>query len=98
MTAQDNAKSDTEAARHTTHPRPLFVYGTLCAKPLLASILTGDCDNIEAISKLMQPARVSGYKRFAAVVVATPDSSVDGYLLTLETRSQRSKLDNFEGE
>jgi gamma-glutamylcyclotransferase (GGCT)/AIG2-like uncharacterized protein YtfP len=106
MPGQANIKSDTEAARpKSTRPRPLFVYGTLCAKPLLATILTGDRSNTEAIGKLMQPARVSGYQRFAvthcdypAVIKADPASSVEGYLLTLETRSQRSKLDNFEGE
>lgn len=87
-------------------PRRLFIYGTLCAKPLLAWALTGDASNIDAISRLALPARVSGFARYAvkncdypAVVKHNdPHSAVDGYLLHFETASQRKKLDNFEGE
>ncbi|KAI0965076.1 AIG2-like protein [Xylaria arbuscula] len=87
-------------------PRPLFIYGTLRALPLLSWALTGDASNISAVSKLVQPARIYGYARFAlknrdypAVIKdESRSSSVDGYLLTLETISQRKKLDSFEGE
>ncbi|KAH8158722.1 hypothetical protein CIB48_g9522 [Xylaria polymorpha] len=86
-------------------PRPLFIYGTLSALPLLAWALTGDASNISAVSKLIQPATIYGYARFSltncdypAVIKHEPQSSVDGYLLTLETASQRKKLDDFEGE
>ncbi|KAI1102343.1 AIG2-like protein [Jackrogersella minutella] len=86
-------------------PRPLFIYGTLCALPLLAWVLTGDASNISAVSRLIQPARIYGYGRFSlqnrdypAVVKHEPHSSVDGYLLILETTSQRKRLDDFEGE
>lgn len=86
-------------------PRPLFVYGTLCAMPLLAWALTGDASNAKSISSLARPARVYGYKRFSlhnrdypAAIKHDPQSSVDGYLITLETASQRRKLDDFEGE
>ncbi|KAI1452202.1 AIG2-like protein [Annulohypoxylon moriforme] len=86
-------------------PRPLFIYGTLRSLPLLAWVLTGDPTNVSAVSQLIQPAKVYGYKRFAlrdrdypAAVKHDPHSSVDGYLLTLETTSQRNKLDGFEGE
>ncbi|KAI1823285.1 AIG2-like protein [Xylaria intraflava] len=86
-------------------PRPLFIYGTLRALPLLAWALTGDASNISAVSNLIQPAIIYGYARFAlknrdypAVVKHEPQSSVDGYLLVLETASQRKKLDDFEGE
>ncbi|KAI1119772.1 AIG2-like protein [Nemania abortiva] len=86
-------------------PRPLFIYGTLRALPLLAWALTGDASNISAVSKLVQPAIIHGYARFSlrncdypAVVKHKPQSSVDGYLLILGTTSQRKKLDDFEGE
>lgn len=85
-------------------PRPLFVYGTLRAMPLLAWALTGDASNKVAVSALARPATVSGYARFSLkncdypAVIKHPDSSVDGYLITLATQSQRKKLDNFEGE
>ncbi|KAI1308551.1 AIG2-like protein [Xylaria venustula] len=87
-------------------PRPLFIYGTLRALPLLSWALTGDASNISVVSKLVRPARVYGYARFAlknrdypAVIKdESQQSSVDGYLLTLETTSQRKKLDSFEGE
>ncbi|KAI2629508.1 AIG2-like protein [Hypoxylon sp. NC1633] len=91
----------------SSKPRPLFIYGTLRALPLLAWALTGDKSNIPAVTRLIQPAKVYGYARFSlrnldypavAVVKDKPDSSVDGYLLMPETTSQRRKLDNFEGE
>lgn len=73
--------------------------------PLLAWALTGDASNVSYVSKLAQPARLDGYKRFSlhnrdypAVVKHEPHSSVDGYLLILDTTSQRRKLDDFEGE
>ncbi|TGJ84405.1 hypothetical protein E0Z10_g4372 [Xylaria hypoxylon] len=88
-----------------SNPRPLFIYGTLRALPLLARALTGDASNISAVSKLVQPATIYGYARFSvqhcdypAVIKHEPQSSVDGYLLILETASQRNKLDDFEGE
>ncbi|KAI0490498.1 AIG2-like protein [Xylaria cf. heliscus] len=86
-------------------PRPLFIYGTLRALPLLAWALTGDASNTSAVSKLVRPARIYGYARFSldhcdypAVIKHSPQSSVDGYLLMLETTSQRKKLDDFEGD
>ncbi|KAI1751747.1 hypothetical protein F4782DRAFT_176923 [Xylaria castorea] len=42
-------------------PRPLFIYGTLHALPLLAWASTGDASNISAVSKLIQLATVYGY-------------------------------------
>lgn len=85
-------------------PRPLFVYGTLCAKPLLAWATTGDASNTASISQIARPARVDGYARFAIhhrdypAAVKRDGASVQGYLLDLETTSQRKKLDDFEGE
>lgn len=85
-------------------PRPLFIYGTLCAKPFLATILTGDRKNVEEIERLIRPGRLTGYQRFAvpgsefpAAIKGGPSSSIAGYLVRCETASQRSKLDKFEG-
>ncbi|RTE71757.1 hypothetical protein BHE90_013831 [Fusarium euwallaceae] len=87
-------------------PRPLFVYGTLRALPLLAWTLTGDASNINTVAPLARPAKVHGYARYTiknrdypAIIKHTDETStVDGYLLTLQTTSQRKKLDDFEGE
>ncbi|KAJ7629770.1 hypothetical protein DFH06DRAFT_1440175 [Mycena polygramma] len=86
-------------------PRPLFIYGTLRAMPLLAWALTGDSSNTATVQSLAQPATVKGYTRFSihhsdypAVVPSAPADLVDGLLLRLETRLQRQKLDDFEGE
>nr|CEG04997.1 unnamed protein product [Fusarium clavum]CEG05856.1 unnamed protein product [Fusarium clavum] len=85
-------------------PRPLFVYGTLRALPLLAWAVTGDAANTSTVEKLAHPAKVHGYARYAVhhcdypAVVKEESGVVDGYLLLLETKSQRRKLDDFEGE
>ncbi|KAM0203018.1 hypothetical protein ACHAPA_011485 [Fusarium lateritium] len=87
-------------------PRPLFVYGTLRALPLLAWALTGDAANTAIVAALARPATVHGYARYAvqhrdypaAVKKEEPGHEVDGLLLVFETRSQRRKLDDFEGE
>ncbi|KAF5025996.1 hypothetical protein F66182_1898 [Fusarium sp. NRRL 66182] len=86
-------------------PRPLFVYGTLRALPLLAWALTGDASKTSAVAPLARPATVHGYARYAvkhgdypAAVKHTDDSVIDGCLLLLETKTQRTKLDDFEGE
>ncbi|RSL92273.1 hypothetical protein CDV31_015229 [Fusarium ambrosium] len=86
--------------------RPLFVYGTLRALPLLAWALTSDASNTSSVARLTRPAKVHGYTRYAlknrdypAVIKHTDETStVDGYLLMLQTTSQRKKLDDFEGE
>ncbi|CAJ0549708.1 hypothetical protein HG530_014353 [Fusarium avenaceum] len=90
----------------TSPPRPLFVYGTLRALPLLAWALTGDATNTTDIAAIARPATVHGYARYAvlyrdypaAVKKEEPGHEIDGFLLVLETKSQRKKLDDFEGE
>ncbi|KAM3429169.1 hypothetical protein MY4824_008424 [Beauveria thailandica] len=87
-------------------PRPLFIYGTLQAKPLLAWALTGDSSRVADIAHMLKPALVSKYIRLAvrngdypAVVRGSREEDcVDGYLLQVDTTSQRKKLDDFEGE
>lgn len=85
-------------------PRQMFLYGTLCALPLLAWALTGDSANVEVVRPMCQPGRVHGYARrslynkdFPAVIAAINDS-VDGYIITFQNTSQWKKLDDFEGE
>jgi hypothetical protein len=68
--------------------------------------LTGDATNTTAIAALARPATVHGYARYAvlyrdypaAVKKEDPGREIDGFLLVLETKSQRKKLDDFEGE
>ncbi|KAF5979618.1 hypothetical protein FBULB1_5640 [Fusarium bulbicola] len=88
----------------SSQPRPLFVYGTLRALPLLAWALTGDATKISTVEAFARPAKVSGYARYTVnyrdypAVIKKDDHEVDGYVLLLETNSQRKKLDDFEGE
>lgn len=86
-------------------PRPLFLYGTLRALPLLAWALTGDSARISDAIPLTLPATLTGFARFSvfgkdypALVRHTESSIVDGLLLWPQTQSQRRKLDDFEGE
>ncbi|KAJ6790173.1 hypothetical protein PWT90_10075 [Aphanocladium album] len=87
-------------------PRPLFIYGTLRAKPLLAWALTGDSSRVGDIEHMIKPAEVFKYTRLAvkqcdypAIIESKSESDrVDGYLLQVDTTSQRKKLDEFEGE
>ncbi|KAI0835410.1 hypothetical protein F5Y06DRAFT_134263 [Hypoxylon sp. FL0890] len=79
-------------------PRPLFIYGTQCATPLLAWALTGDASNTSNVSRLINPAKVHGFIRvsvqncdYPAAVKHEPRSSIYGYLLTPERTSQRKK-------
>jgi gamma-glutamylcyclotransferase (GGCT)/AIG2-like uncharacterized protein YtfP len=86
------------------NPTPIFIYGTLCATPLLAWALTGDCRNVDLVTPLLRPAKVSGFARYGVrgrdfpAAVECPGSHISGYLVTCDTVSQRRKLDDFEGE
>ncbi|KAF4453276.1 hypothetical protein F53441_4006 [Fusarium austroafricanum] len=88
----------------SSQPRPLFVYGTVRALPLLAWTLTGDATKASTVEALVRPAKVYGYARYAVnhgdypAVIKKDDHEVDGYVLLLKTKSQRKKLDDFEGE
>lgn len=93
-------------AQSSERPRPLFIYGTLCAKPLLAWALTGDSTAVAQIEHMIKPALARKYIRLAVkncdypAVIGSSDESdyVDGYLLQVDTPSQRKKLDSFEGD
>ncbi|KAK0724907.1 hypothetical protein B0H67DRAFT_598358 [Lasiosphaeris hirsuta] len=88
----------------STEPRPLFVYGTLRALPLLAWALTGEATKVDQIFRPLRKGLVHGYRRCSLhrcdypAAIHDPRSSVDGYLLAPLTASQRRKLDAFEGE
>ncbi|CEJ82683.1 hypothetical protein VHEMI02732 [[Torrubiella] hemipterigena] len=109
MTSQPDSPTQPVACKPASPdilPRPIFVYMILRAKPLLAWVLTGDA-SIATVSPMISPAQVSGYIRFALQHADYPaairdennsSSTIDGYLLRLNTASERRKLDNFEGE
>lgn len=73
--------------------------------PLLAWALTGDSRKTNAVAPLVRPAELKGYARFSlfgkdypALIEHDKTSIVDGLLLYPQDKSQRQKLDDFEGE
>ncbi|KAK3349712.1 hypothetical protein B0T25DRAFT_548770 [Lasiosphaeria hispida] len=85
-------------------PRPFFIYGTLCALPLLAWAMIGEATKTNQLRPLLRRAVVHGYKRYSLHGLDYPAAiqhtglSVDGYFLAPQTTSQRCKLDGLEGE
>ncbi|KAI5861700.1 hypothetical protein GGS23DRAFT_611308 [Durotheca rogersii] len=91
----------------STRPRPLFVYGALCAPALLAWALTGRAGPLCALARTR--ARAHGLARFSlrgrdypAAVRREGEAGgekpwVDGYLVAAATAGQRRILDAFEG-
>ena len=84
---------------------PIFVYGTLMAAPLLAWVLTGSSANASSVLSKRKRAHISGFARhpvigsdYPALVRATENSTVDGYLVLPSNQAEWNKLDNFEGE
>jgi len=73
--------------------------------PLLAWALTGDSRKTSVVAPLVKPAELKGYARFSllgkdypALIKHNETSIVDGLLLCPQDKSQRKKLDDFEGE
>ncbi len=73
--------------------------------PLLAWALTGDSWKTDVVAPLVKPALLKGYARFSllgkdypALIKYNETSIVDGLLLCPQNKSQRRKLDDFEGE
>ncbi len=73
--------------------------------PLLAWALTGDSRKTDVVAPLVKPAQLKGYARFSllgkdypALIKHDKTSIVDGLLLCPQDKSQRKKLDDFEGE
>lgn len=54
--------SRSHKCRQTQNP---FIYGTLCALPLLAWALTGEASQVEAVKGQLRKAMVRGYRRYA---------------------------------
>lgn len=88
------------------HTRPLFIYGTLRALPLLAWAPTGDASSTAAVERLARPGKVDGYARYIVrgcdyhgpMPSEEEESSIDGLSLVFKNPSQRKKLEDFEGE
>ncbi|KAH9227876.1 hypothetical protein K456DRAFT_1729630 [Colletotrichum gloeosporioides 23] len=87
-----------------TSSKAVFIYGPLCAKPLLAWVLTGDATHVDEIGQLIQPARV---ERFAlhklnncdcSASVKKHGASINGYVVQSMTKSQRRNLKSFDDE
>lgn len=83
-------------------PRPLFLYGTMRAMPILAWLLTEDSRNTDIVLRLVKPAHIKGYARFTvlgkdypAVIKHNESSTVDGLLLRTPDKSHRQAI---EGE
>ena len=98
----------------TISARPVFVYGSLMAPSFLAWVITGDPSRTDIVEPLSMPARLHGpyfrssvYRADYPALVSLSDCRVDvtpepggvcGILLRHLTRSQRAKIDDFEGE
>ena len=67
--------------------------------------LTGDSRRADLLAPLLKPAKLKGYARFSmigkdypALVKHDEMATTDGLLLFPQDKSQRRKLDDFEGE
>jgi gamma-glutamylcyclotransferase (GGCT)/AIG2-like uncharacterized protein YtfP len=85
--------------------RPVFLYGTLMATPLLAWLLTGNRENQDMIVPLRQKASLQHYHRgsvlgkdYPALVKGTENDLVEGLIFFPRNMDDRRKLNNFEGE
>ncbi|KAK0189302.1 hypothetical protein F5146DRAFT_1112930 [Armillaria mellea] len=74
-------------------PRPLFLYGTLRAMPLLIWALTGDSRKTDVVAPLINPALLKGYARFSARERLPCSDKAQP-----NNKSQRRTLDHFKGE
>jgi gamma-glutamylcyclotransferase (GGCT)/AIG2-like uncharacterized protein YtfP len=85
--------------------RPLFLYGTLMAAPLLALLLTGNRENEDVIVPLWKKAILQQYCRgrvlgrdYPALVKGAEHDCVKGIIFYPRNMDDRRKLNNFEGE
>jgi gamma-glutamylcyclotransferase (GGCT)/AIG2-like uncharacterized protein YtfP len=85
--------------------RPLFLYGTLKSKHLLALILTGERENTAELTPHLARAVIRNFRRgqvqnrdYPALVRAGPESTVEGLIFYPRNPDDRRKIDNFEGE
>jgi len=94
-----------QGAHLLLHSQPLFLYGTLMAKPLLAWLLSGEATNIDIVEQNTEKAVLHGYLRrnvagkdYPALIKGDKNDQVDGILFTPRNINDRRKLHNFEGE
>lgn len=81
-------------------PRPLFVYGSLRAKPLLAWFLTGDRSRVDDLDGMITPAQLPNHTSLAvkdsksptAVRSSNEGDCINGYLVQVDTMFQRRTL------
>ena len=82
--------------------RPVFLYGTLMAAPLLALVLTGNRKNKDVIVPLRNPSTLSQGeclgKDYPALVKGAQHDLVEGMIFYPRNMDDRRKLNNFEGE
>ena len=85
--------------------RPVFLYGTLMAAPLLALLLTGNRENKDVIVPLRKNAILHHYRRgsvlgkdYPALVKGAEHDLVEGMIFYPRNMDDRRKLNNFEGE
>ena len=85
--------------------RPIFLYGTLMATPLLALLLTGNRDNEDVIIPLQKKATLQHYRRggvlgkdYPALIRGAEHNLVKGIVFYPRNMDDRRKLNNFEGE
>lgn len=85
--------------------RPVFLYGTLMAAPLLALIVTGNQSNHDFIAPLLKKAILHQYRRssvlgkdYPALVKGAENDIVKGLVFYPRNIDDRRKINNFEGE
>ena len=85
--------------------QPLFLYGTLMAKPLLAWLLSGEAHNIDIVEHNIEKAVLHGFLRrkvvgkdYPAIIRGGESDEVTGILFTPRNIDDRRKLRNFEGD
>src|SRR5215471_10714232 len=84
---------------HDFQPRPVFLYGTLMAAPLLALLLTGDRENKDMIFLLRKKAILQHYRRgcvlgkdYPALVKGAEHDLVEGIIFYPRNMDDRRKL------
>lgn len=93
-------------AREPANIRPIFVYGTLMAAPLLAWVLTGDASKTDEVLAQRKLGRITGFSRHivlgsdypALLPTSDTEAAVEGFVVFPRNISERSKLDTFEGD
>ncbi|KAK1751024.1 hypothetical protein QBC47DRAFT_464252 [Echria macrotheca] len=89
--------------RRKPKPPSIFLYGPLCALPLLAWILTGDASRTRKVNARLHKAKVKGYRcgmlrgRDYPAAIEDDDAWMDGYFLFIDTMAERRRIHEFAG-